>query len=385
MRKVLICKNILLPISETFIRDQALAYTSWKPVLVGVRSVASGLALGALDVRILEKSEPRLWGTLYRKLLAEIGMPSPGLVQRLKTEKASLVHVHFATDAVFYWPIVRRLGLPLLITLHGYDINIYREFWEQGFPPLGHRRYPRRLLTLSRQPKVRFIAVSEAIKQRAIEYGIPSDRIDVRYIGIDLTRFRPSGLPIPERRRRILYVGRLVEKKGAEILIRAYVRVRSALPGAELAMVGDGPLARDLATLAKELDAPVEFLGSADGDEVKRQIDMARVFCLPSITAENGDAEGLGIVILEAQASGVPVITSARGGATEGIIDGVTGFAFPERDIEALTSKLISILVNDDMAASMSLAGPRFIESTFDIRRCTTSLEGLYDSFTEIH
>jgi glycosyltransferase involved in cell wall biosynthesis len=372
-----------LQYSETFIREQVLAYASWKPVLIGLTKVPSGLPLDGLDVRLLENAAPTFFGTMYRRVLSELNIPASHSVARLRREAASLVHVHFATDAVIYWPIVRRLNLPVIVTLHGYDINIHREWWERGFLGARARRYPKRLMSLSRQPRVHFVAVSEAIKQRAIAYEIPSDRIDVHYIGIDLRHFHSSGPSVIARRPRILFVGRLVEKKGGEFLIKAYARVRSKLPEAELVMVGDGPLFPQLVTLASKLNVPVQFLGSVNAIEVKRQIDMARVFCLPSVTAENGDAEGLGIALLEAQACGVPVVTSARGGATEGIVDGVTGFAFPERDIDILSARLLRLLVDEELALSMSRAGPTFIAEKFDIRHCTRSLERLYDAMTQ--
>jgi glycosyltransferase involved in cell wall biosynthesis len=290
------------------------------------------------------------------------------------------VHIHFGTDAVSFWPIVRKLSVPVVITLHGSDINIYREWWERGLVRMGNARYPEKLLRLSRQPRVHFVAVSEAIRTRATEYGIPSDRISVRYIGIDLTRFKFSGRVLPERPRRILYVGRLVEKKGGEYLIRAFARLRSLIPDVQLALIGDGPLAGPYKLLAQRLNVPVEFLGRRDSEAVKREIDNARVFCLPSVVAENGDAEGLGISILEAQACGVPVVTSARGGSTEGIMDGVTGISFPERDVEALTRALHTLLVNDDVALSMSRAAMEFMAQRFEILSCTRDLERMYEA-----
>lgn len=377
------CRFDLLPSSETFIREQVLAYSSWSPVLVGMRRIASGLPLDGLDVRILENSTPTSVGERYRKLLRVLGVAAPGVTGRLRREAASLIHVHFATDAVAYWPLVRRLGLPVVITLHGYDINVYRETWERGFLPSFNNRYPGRLLALAAQDRVHFIAVSEAIKRRAVEYGIPPERISVRYIGIDLSRFRFDGRPLCKRRRRILYVGRMVEKKGGALLLRAYARVRATIPDAELVMIGDGPLLQTHTELAHDLNVPVAFLGNRPSSEVKQQIDEARVFCLPSITASNGDAEGLAMVILEAQACGVPVVTSARGGVTEGIIDGVTGFSFAERDIATLGERLIKLLLDDDLSSSMSRHAARYMAERFDIRQCTKSLEDLYENLVE--
>jgi glycosyltransferase involved in cell wall biosynthesis len=380
MKKVLVCKSALLPYSETFIREQVNAYRDWRPVLVGFRRVANGLPLESLPVLALDPSLPPAIAKVYRKILTEVSLASPRSVGRLKQEAAALVHIHFGTDAVSFWPIVRKLNVPVVITLHGSDINIYREWWERGRVPMGNARYPERLLQLSRQPGVHFVAVSEAIRERATEYGIPADRISVRYIGIDLTRFKFSGRPLPERPRRILYCGRLVEKKGGEFLIKAFARLRAVIPDARLALIGDGPQARPFKLLAEQLNVPVEFLGRLNSEAVKREIDDARVFCLPSVVAENGDAEGLGISILEAQACGVPVVTSARGGATEGIVDGVTGFAFPERDVEALTRALHTVLVNDEVALSMSRAAMEFMARRFEILSCTKGLEGLYET-----
>jgi glycosyltransferase involved in cell wall biosynthesis len=117
-------------------------------------------------------------------------------------------------------------------------------------------------------------------------------------------------------------------------------------------------------------------------DGVLAMLREVRVLCLPSLTAANGDAEGLGIALLEAQACGVPVVTSARGGATEGIINGVTGFAFAENDVEELSARLCAVLEDDQRALVMSEAARQFAVKTFDIRKCTDQLEDLYEEVT---
>jgi glycosyltransferase involved in cell wall biosynthesis len=380
MNKVLVCRAGLLPYSETFIREQLLAYSRWRPVLVGTHRVEPGLPVEGLELRLLHSATPTLRSRLFKRLLRELHVAPPGAARRLRAECAALAHVHFGTDAVDYWPLLRKLDLPLVVTLHGFDINIHKEEWQRVHGSLADRRYPERLLQLSRQRGVHFVAVSEAIRRRAIDYGIAAEAITVRYIGIDRARFAFSGVPVTARRPRVLYVGRLVEKKGGELLIGAFARVKHAVPTAELVMVGDGPLGARFRERAARERVPVEFLGSVSSEEVKRQIDAARVFCLPSITAANGDAEGLPISILEAQSCGVPVVTSARGGVTEGIIPGATGFAFAEGDATALGDRLIELLRDDALAAAMSTAGPRFIAEKFDIVSCTRGLEDLYDA-----
>jgi glycosyltransferase involved in cell wall biosynthesis len=384
LRKVLICKSVLLQYSETFILEQLHSYAHWDPILVGLRRLEAGLPLERAQVLLLYGSKPTLVHNIIRKGLGEVGLSPPGFFKRLREVGASLVHTHFATEAVTFWPVVRRLGCPLVVTLHGSDINIYRESWERGEHGFGNRRYPERLLSLSRSAKVYFVAVSNAIKRRAMEYGIAPERVMVRHTGIDLERFHFSGVPVIARRRRILFVGRFVEKKGGEYLLRAFARLRKAVPDAELTMVGDGPLLKKFQQLVGELHIPVRFPGALSATEVKREIDEARVLCLPSVTAANGDAEGFGMVLLEAQACGVPVVTSARGGAEEGVIDGKTGFAFAERDVDTLAERLTRVLSDDDLALSMAEEAQKFVRHRFDIRRCTRSLEQLYDEIAGV-
>jgi glycosyltransferase involved in cell wall biosynthesis len=171
----------------------------------------------------------------------------------------------------------------------------------------------------------------------------------------------------------------MIEKKGGGILIEAFARVRQQVPEAELVMAGDGPLLEEFKHLARRLNVPVTFMGQVPNNEVKGQIDESRVFCLPSITAGNGDAEGLPIVVLEAQACGVPVVTSARGGATEGIEHGRTGIAFREKDINALESALVRLLSDDTLVAQMKDLAQAYVRGRFELGQCATALEELYD------
>jgi glycosyltransferase involved in cell wall biosynthesis len=377
-KTVLVVRSELLPYSETFVKEQALAYTGWRPVFVGLKRIP-GLPVEDLNIRLLPTTTS-LPGRAYRKLLRSLRIAPPGVRRRLLPESASLIHVHFGTDAVDHWDWIRSFDVPVVVTLHGYDINIHKEWWQQPTQSPARRRYPARLLKLASDPRVHFVAVSRAIKERAIEWGIPAERISVRYIGVDLKAFRPAGPPIERRLPRILFVGRLAEKKGVEYLIRAFAAVKAQLPAAELVIVGDGRLRAKLELLASQLKLPVTFLGSLSSQQIKQELQQTRVFCSPSVTADNGDAEGLPIVILEAQACGVPVVTSARGGAREGIIDGVTGFAFKEKDVADLSNRLLLLLQDAQKAASMGHAGRQNMEEKFDLRSCTGSLEHLYDT-----
>ncbi len=144
----------------------------------------------------------------------------------------------------------------------------------------------------------------------------------------------------------ILFVARLVEKKGCEYLIRAAAQLRERQRDARLVIIGDGPLRKELEQLAVELKVPAEFLGVQGPDAVRGWMQRARVLCNPSVTAANGDTEGLGMVFAEAQATGLPVVSTQHGGIPEVVRDGETGLLARERSVEELTSHLERMLVD---------------------------------------
>lgn len=377
-KTVLIYRNEVLPISETFIKEQVLALRQWRPVLVG-RRLLNELPLDNFDVRIAGPKDSAIASRLVWKVRRALGSIPSKVVNELRSENPLLVHAHFGIDALDAWPIARKLKVPLLVTLHGYDITTHRAWWEAGHGGMRMRFYPRRLMRLAQRPQVSFVAVSEALRQRAIEFGIPAEKIAVSYIGIDTRKFHTGDLLIAQRPAQILFVGRLVEKKGCQYLIEAMATVQKEVPTAQLTVIGDGPLRRDLERIAATNGIQVAFRGAQPNTEVKSALDASRVLCLPSVTAQNGDAEGFGMVLLEAQASGVPVVTSALGGATEGIREGATGFSFAERDVQALGRILVRLLKNDMILVQMSEHGPNYVAREFDLARCTRQLESLYD------
>jgi glycosyltransferase involved in cell wall biosynthesis len=375
-KTVLVYRNELLPVSETFIKEQILALENWRAVLVG-RKRLNELPLTDLNVRIVGAAGPAFSSRVSWKAHRLLRSIPSHIKRSLDAEAPCLVHAHFGPDALDAWPLARALNLPMLVTLHGYDINTYRDWWEGGKGGPAMRAYPRRLLKLVEQPRVGFIAVSEAIRQRAIEFGIPGEKITVNYIGIDVGKFTPGGIPIAQRPPHVLFVGRLVEKKGCRYLIEAMSTVQRDVPGARLIVVGDGPLRQSLEQLAQKLGVNADFRGAQSSAHIRRELDAARVFCLPSVTAQSGDAEGFGLVLLEAQACGVPVITSARGGATEGLQAGETGLAFAEGDVDMLSN-----LLNNAIHGSFGFTSERvrqFVTTRFDIKQTTKSLEMTYD------
>jgi glycosyltransferase involved in cell wall biosynthesis len=380
VKKVAVYKDSILPPSETFIRDHVESLASWRPELIG-RRLVEGIRPSGVPIRMLKSGLPGpVDQACWRVFQFTGGMP-PLFARPIAESGASLIHAHFGHLGVDMWPIAKKLDLPLLVTLHGSDVRIHKDWWSRARGSL--RFYPDRLVAMGRDKRVFFVAVSESMRQSALEFGLRPERLIVNFLGIDRTRFEPSATPPSAREPVILFVGRLVEKKGCDILLRAFAQIRADVPEARLRIIGDGPDRPKLADYVREHDLPVAFEGSLPSEAVSRASREARLLCLPSITAANGDAEGLPIVILEAQASGTPVVTSARGGATEGIVDGETGLAFAEGDADALAGHLRRLLRDDAMADAFAAAGPEHIARHFDIRNCSRRLERIYDRIVE--
>jgi glycosyltransferase involved in cell wall biosynthesis len=146
-----------------------------------------------------------------------------------------------------------------------------------------------------------------------------------------------------------------------------------------LVIIGDGPLRGELERIATELKVSAEFLGVQGPDAVRGWMQRAWVLCNPSVTAANGDTEGLGMVFAEAQATGLPVVSTLHGGIPEVVRDGETGLLARERCAEELASHLERMLMDRAFWQACSERGKRWIREQFDIRRCTAGLEEVYD------
>ncbi|MFC0039278.1 glycosyltransferase family 4 protein [Actinomadura rayongensis] len=190
--------------------------------------------------------------------------------------------------------------------------------------------------------------------------------------GVDETLFAPGAGGAEIRKRHGLAgrpvavcVSRLVPRKGQDTLIRAWPRVRRAVPDAVLLLVGGGPYRRDLERLADAagVRSSVVFTGSVPWDELPAHYDAGDVFAMPCRTRRRGlDVEGLGIVYLEASATGLPVVAGDSGGAPDAVLDGTTGVVVPGRSAEAVGDAVAGLLDDPVRARAMGAAGRAWVE-----------------------
>jgi len=163
----------------------------------------------------------------------------------------------------------------------------------------------------------------------------------------------------------VVCVSRLVPRKGQDALIRALPGIRDRAPGAALLIVGGGPHRRALERMAREagVAADVVFTGSVPWAQLPEHYAAGDVYAMPCRTRNGGlDVEGLGIVYLEASATGLPVVAGASGGAPDAVREGETGYVVDGRDLRALTDRLATLLGDPALAGRMGAAGRRWVE-----------------------
>jgi colanic acid/amylovoran biosynthesis glycosyltransferase len=150
-------------------------------------------------------------------------------------------------------------------------------------------------------------------------------------------------------------------------------------PEVEMVVIGDGPLRPTLERLAKETLYRYRFLGTQPPVSVRAWMNRARIFSVPSITAESGDSEAFGLVFAEAQAMELPVVSFASGGVPEAVAHAETGFLMAERDWNSLADHVLLLLENDTLRNKFGAAGRRRVHALFNLRKQVDSLEGIYE------
>lgn len=368
-RYVLIFRDHLLPPSETFILAQGEALKEFTAYYVGSRFVR-GLHTPPERTLVVNKGNVSGW---FQEIVFKVTRFSfPQVLMSLRKLSPLLLQAHFGPGGAFALPLAQRLGLPLIVTYHGIDATIKDEFARRFF---SFRLYLKRREILKREARL-FIAVSHFIKDNLINQGFPEEKIVVHYIGVDTHFFTPD-LSIP-REPIVLFVGRLVEKKGCEYLIRAMTKVQTEMPEVELVVIGDGPLRSKLENMARELPGRWRFLGTQSQNVVREWMNRAMVFSVPSVIAESGDAEGFGLVFAEAQAMGLPVVSFATGGIPEAVAHGKTGFLAAEGDTKMLASYILQLLSDKELWQKFSIEGQKRVRQHFDLEKQTRKLEEIY-------
>jgi glycosyltransferase involved in cell wall biosynthesis len=304
----------------------------------------------AYDGGMVPKLRARPWTwLLVPLLLAAETLATARLLRRLPV---AVLHAHWLIPQAFCaWLACRLAGRrpPLVCTVHGADV-----FSLRGAGVDALRRFiVARCAWLG--------AVSGAIAAELRRLGATAAQVRILPMGVS----EPSG-PAPERDAdHVVFAGRVVEKKGLPVLLRAYAQLRARGSAARLTVAGGGPQLEQCRALAAELGAPVTFTGPVAQDQVLDLFRRATVSVMPSVVAADGDTEGLGLVALEAMMAGCPVIASDLPAVRTFVRDGDNGWLFPAGDATALAGVLGAALADAARRQQVAASGQAFARERF--------------------
>ncbi|MFT5367862.1 MAG: colanic acid/amylovoran biosynthesis glycosyltransferase [Candidatus Latescibacterota bacterium] len=291
--------------------------------------------------------------------------------QTIVERQMDVLHAHFGAMGYRALNLKHTVQLPLVVSFYGVDASHL----------LGVKQWQKHFAQLFDQADV-VTALGSDMAERLCTAGCPERKIEIVHLGVDLEALPFRGRVSPEADESIilLYCGRLVEKKGIFDALDAFARLADTWPQLCFRIVGDGVLRPQLKRKirAMGLQERVCVLGAISHRRVLEEMDQAHMFILPSKTAGNGDMEGTPTVLLEAQASGLPVLSTYHADIPEVVKDGESGFLVAEGDVDDLAGKLEVLLSQPDLWSKFGLAARKHIQKHYNIRREVKNLEAIY-------
>ncbi len=366
-----------LGLTETFIHEYVAAFRRVRPVVIARRfenldhfPLPAGTSLHLSPPR---RGTPA-WARAAMKRRLSGG--DPHLQSILEQEGVRLMHAHFGPTACRLFEVRRITRLPLVVSFYGYDASmtgVVSEFAESY----------RRLFDIGDA----FLVEGPAMKSKLEALGCPSSKLRIQRIAVDPMRYRfraregGGNAPIT-----LLQCGRMVEKKGYPISLKALAEARRHDRRLRLRIVGDGPGRPAVEALVAELDLgdAVTLLGSRSRRELLDEMERADLYLQPSLTAADGDSEGgAPTTLLEAQACGLPILTTRHADIPTVVREGDTALLADEGDVGGLAANISLLAGAPERWASMGRAGRAQVEERHDVKRLATELEILYATLAE--
>lgn len=360
-----------LPLSETFIYRYLSNFKNVRPIVIA--GGLQNLDFFPLNTKIYDFSYKKytlrwiidgiskeLTGNydLYRQLI-------------LRSNRAKLLHAHYGPTGYSLLKTKEKLELPLITTFYGYDMSkLPRQAeWQEKYKELFKKGDL-------------FLVEGTNMKRGLIALGCSEQKIKIQHIAIDTNQFPfRERLPKSGDRVIVLFCGRFTEKKGLIYALMAIKAVITAFSNIEFRIIGDGELrpAIEKYITANRLDGNVRLLGMQPHHIVAEEMAQTDIFIQPSITAKDGDTEGgAPTIILEAQASGVPILSTDHADIPEVVLPEKSAFLSKEKDWQGLADNLLRLVKKQDEWAGMGRCGRKYIEENYNIAKEVQKLESIY-------
>jgi glycosyltransferase involved in cell wall biosynthesis len=348
--------------SETFIQAHVERLPTQVEVLYGKpfplhRGDGRPLLRYGLPHRLLRSARRRFFGLTQQDFRDEAWR------RFFLDNSIDVVLAEYGLSGVAVLDACREAGIPLIVHFHGFDA------YDQKVLEGAGKRYPELFDYASA-----VIAVSQDMERQLVQLGAPREKVKYNPYGVDIDLFRggdpASASPI------FLAVGRFVDKKAPQLTLLAFSRVMEAVPEARLLMMGDGHLWEACKQLADALDirGSVDFLGVRPHTEVTTAMRRARAFVQHSVTTGYGDSEGTPVGILEAGASGLPVVATKHAGIPDVVVDGETGLLVNEGDVIGMGERMLKLARDPELADRLGRAARQRISTHFTMESSIAKL-----------
>ncbi|MBI2303820.1 MAG: glycosyltransferase [Chloroflexi bacterium] len=294
------------------------------------------------------------------------------LGQAIRQQGVRLLHAHFGPYGLYSLPLAQRFRLPLVTSFYGYDMtSLAREpAYRSGLDRLFNQG-------------ALFLVEGENARRTLIDLGCPPEKITVHPLGIDLERFPFQSRSMDQNGEvKLLMCNRLVEKKGIPFALEALAQVAFSPPKVTMTILGDGPLREEITAMIQRLrlEDRVTLAGAVSYSRYREELYRHHIMVAPSVTASDGNTEGgAPTVLLEAQASGMPVLATYHADIPEVVKDGESGFLVAERDGDGLAERMRQLMNTPSLWQAMGEAGRRHMVERHNLETQNRKLEEIYD------
>jgi colanic acid/amylovoran biosynthesis glycosyltransferase len=349
--------------TETFIRAHAEGWPDRTIIVHGWRARIGDRTVLSFPYLAFHK----LWRTIFRTGLER--EQTAAYLKVIREHNAVAVLAEYGGCGVWCAEACRRAGVPLIVHFHGHDAS------DRAVLKMFEHKYPRMF-----EMADALIAVSRAMRQQLILLGAPPEKIHYNPYGVDCEKFfgaNPGASPPL-----FIAVGRFTAKKAPQNTLAAFAEINITCPDARLVMIGDGPLLEESKVLAEKLGVAnsVSFLGAQEHSVIEQQMRSARCFVQHSVVAPSGDSEGTPVAIIEAGATGLPVVSTRHAGIPDVVIEGETGFLVDEGDVHGMAECMLLMIKEPQLAERMGAAAQKHIRSNFSRERSLNQLWNVIES-----
>ena len=292
-----------------------------------------------------------------RNFYATVGAEKQEINRWIEQTSPDVILAQFGFSALRILPLSCRRSIPMIAHFHGLDLS----------SSLRNRWYRWSLLNNMKYFEA-IVVVGSHQKKWMLDHGVSENKIHLIPCGVPTGEFSGNTKGEANATTRFVAISRLVPKKGLEYTIRAFKRVSESLPNSELVIIGDGPLRGKLRSLCREMSLQhcVEFKGSIEPGQVKKELVSAAVFLQHSVLSSDGDAEGFGVSVAEAASMELPIVCSDSPGLVDQVLDGVTGFVTPMFNVTAMAEKMTLLAKDADLRKRMGMAGRKRMVEFYD-------------------